>query len=241
MLSIDQDLNSQISWHIICDFDGTISLKDSTDFLLNQFGLPEWIEIEQQWEQGQIGSRSCMQQQIALLDMSEQQLESALAEIEIDQGFLELVQFCSLNQLALSIVSDGLDRAIRMILKRYQLDHLPIIANRMTATTARRWQLESPYADQHCLSQSGTCKCKISEPDGLRQVVLIGDGRSDFCLAEQANVVFAKSSLLQHCQQQHIPHHPFTQLSEIIAPLNNLISDFANDAIAQVDTVLVSA
>lgn len=241
MSSLDQDSNSPSAWHIICDFDGTISLKDSTDFLLNQFALPGWIEIEQQWEQGQIGSRSCMQQQIALLDISEQQFASALADLEIDQGFLELVQFCAFNKLELSIVSDGLDRAIHMILNRYQLDHLPIIANHMTATTARRWQLESPYADPHCLSQSGTCKCKISKPDGSRQVVLIGDGRSDFCLAEQAHVVFAKSSLLKHCQRQHIPHHPFTQLSEIIAPLNNLISDFTNDAIAQVDRIRVSA
>lgn len=233
----DQDFDAPSTWHIICDFDGTISLKDTTDFLLNQFGRPGWIEIEQQWEHGLIGSKSCMQQQIALLDMSEQQLETTLANVEIDLGFLDVVQFCSQHKLQLSIVSDGLDRVISTILKKYQLDHLPIIANHLQQTATHCWQLEFPHADSHCLSQSGTCKCKTSNTTYAMQTILIGDGRSDFCLAEQADVVFAKSSLLHYCQQQHIPHHPFTQLSEIITPLHHLVTDTH----VQVDTTRVSA
>lgn len=32
-----QNTSSQNRWHILCDFDGTISLKDTTDHLLENF------------------------------------------------------------------------------------------------------------------------------------------------------------------------------------------------------------
>src|SRR4051812_17596784 len=47
-------------WTVLCDFDGTISLRDVTDSLLERFGRPGWRELEQAWERGEIGSRECM-------------------------------------------------------------------------------------------------------------------------------------------------------------------------------------
>jgi 2-hydroxy-3-keto-5-methylthiopentenyl-1-phosphate phosphatase len=41
---------------VICDFDGTITLKDSTDLLLNVSLIP-WLGIESEWLRGKIGSR----------------------------------------------------------------------------------------------------------------------------------------------------------------------------------------
>ena len=38
------NLNNE-PWDIICDFDGTISLIDVTDSLLEKFATPEWEDI----------------------------------------------------------------------------------------------------------------------------------------------------------------------------------------------------
>jgi 2-hydroxy-3-keto-5-methylthiopentenyl-1-phosphate phosphatase len=35
---------------------------------------------------------------------------------------------------------------------------------------------------------------------------MVGDGRSDFCIAERCQLVIAKGSLLQRCREQRLPH-----------------------------------
>ncbi|MBD8562293.1 2,3-diketo-5-methylthio-1-phosphopentane phosphatase, partial [Pseudomonas fluorescens] len=36
-----------INWHIVCDFDGTITPTDVIDNVLQRFAGPEWETIEQ--------------------------------------------------------------------------------------------------------------------------------------------------------------------------------------------------
>ena len=230
-----QNTSSQNRWHILCDFDGTISLKDTTDHLLENFALDGWQEIEQQWEQGLIGSKQCMQQQIALLHMNQHAFYQCLDKIEIDSGFLNLVQLASQHHIPLTIVSDGLDLVIQYVLSKYNLKHLPIIANHLTQVNEYQWQLEFPNTSKTCKSASGTCKCKIAQTHHQERIILIGDGRSDFCLAETADYVFAKKSLIQHCREKHILHTPFKKITDIHQPLEKLLmSDFELDLTAMV-------
>ena len=237
LISPLQNTNAQNSWHILCDFDGTISLKDTTDHLLETFAKDGWEDIEHQWEQGLIGSKQCMQQQIALLDMNQQQFYQCLDQIEIDQGFLELVKLTTSHKIPLTIVSDGMDLVIRYILSKYDLGHLPIIANHLVQANDTQWKLEFPNANMACKSASGTCKCKVAQSHYQEHIILIGDGRSDFCLAETADYVFAKKSLIEHCRAKKILHAPFSTFSEIYKPLEKLVhSDFTLD-----DTVMVIA
>jgi 2-hydroxy-3-keto-5-methylthiopentenyl-1-phosphate phosphatase len=54
---------------IICGFDDTITLKDSTDLLLNRFADPCWLDIENEWLKGKIGSRECLERQLRFVRM----------------------------------------------------------------------------------------------------------------------------------------------------------------------------
>ena len=60
---------------VFCDFDGTISLSDTTDVILSRFARPEWELIEEEWKRGAIGSAECMAQQIALIEASPEALD----------------------------------------------------------------------------------------------------------------------------------------------------------------------
>lgn len=113
------------TWSILCDFDGTIALRDVTDLLLERFARPGWEEIEARWERGEIGSRVCMQQQIALLDVDRGELEAALDAVPIDPEFPRFVAEVLARGWPLAVVSDGLDLAIHHILARYALPPLP--------------------------------------------------------------------------------------------------------------------
>lgn len=224
MLLMNVEQYQENSWKILCDFDGTISLQDTTDVLLENFADQGWEEIEQLWEQGEIGSKECMQRQIALLNVTKEKLEALVHQIEIDESFIDFVKAAKKLGIPLTIVSDGLDIVIRHILAKYNLRHVPVIANQLEQVSEHRWQLHFPNATKTCKSQSGTCKCKVSQTQHKQyKTILIGDGRSDFCLSEEADYVYAKKSLLKHCQDNNIKHVPFSTFTELTKTLDKFV------------------
>ncbi|WP_100153491.1 MtnX-like HAD-IB family phosphatase [Snodgrassella alvi] len=209
---------------ILCDFDGTISEKDVTDTLLDHFGNDQCALLEQQWLKGIIGSRECMRQQIANMQASQIELDSVLAQIKIDPTFSEFIDIAREAHLNVQIVSDGLDYAIQSILKRYNLDLLPIYANRLLHNQQQGWKLDFPYTNQHCLKASGNCKCQHRRQlAGFQKIFYVGDGTSDFCVADKVDLVFAKDKLIDFCRQHGIHHYPIKNFGDVVAILPNLI------------------
>lgn len=213
-------------WIILSDFDGTISLRDVTDALLERFGLPGCAELESEWASGHIGSRACLGGQIALLDVSKEELDSCLADIEIDPDFLHFVAMAEAADIEVRVVSDGLDYAIHSILNRHGLSHLSVLANRLVQTSPRRWRLDFPFANDDCRQASGHCKCASAQASSRfgKKVLFIGDGSSDFCASGKADFVLAKDRLIEHCQQQQIPHAPIGGFQDAVALLPHILN-----------------
>ncbi|MBS0464172.1 MAG: haloacid dehalogenase-like hydrolase, partial [Proteobacteria bacterium] len=120
-------------WIILCDFDGTISVEDVTDSLLEHHAHPDWMALERRWKAGEIGSRQCLDGQIGMLDADRRQLDALFASMRIDRSFPAFVEAALAARIPVRIVSDGLDMAIEAILARQQLEHLPIAANHLIA------------------------------------------------------------------------------------------------------------
>ncbi|NCT68377.1 MAG: MtnX-like HAD-IB family phosphatase [Rhodanobacteraceae bacterium] len=211
-------------WTILCDFDGTISVEDITDSLLERFGQPGWQEIEQAWKRGEIGSHDCMAQQVALLDASREELDAHLDSMSIDRAFVHFAAAAREHGVPLAIVSDGLDYAIRRILGHYGLADLPIIANRLQASGERGWQLDFPYGSPGCRSGNCKCSCAARVRGEHPRVLLIGDGASDFCVAGEVDLVFAKHRLIEHCRSAGIPYVPITSFADALDLLPTLVA-----------------
>ena len=210
-------------WAVVCDFDGTIACTDVTDGILSRFALPEWESIETEWLAGKIGSRECMERQIALVRATREELDAFLDTVEIDPDFAAFVDDCHAYGLPLRVVSDGLDYGIQRILCRAQLDYLPVTANRLVERRPGQYQLEFPHFQPGCRAASGTCKCALACGHAPRRTLLIGDGCSDFCLAAEASHVFAKDKLLAHCQHRRLAHSAFTDFKDVRKLLARLI------------------
>lgn len=213
-------------WTILCDFDGTIALDDTTDTLLERFARPGWEAIEADWREGRIGSHDCMAGQVALLDMDRAELDAHLAERAIDPAFAGFVKAAHGAGVHIEVLSDGLDYAIRTILARYGLDWMPVTSNRLEPAGERGWRLAFPNASAICRVASGTCKCARADKAqaARKQVLLIGDGASDFCVAGAADFVFAKGKLVAHCRAQDIPHVPIDGFADALNVLPDLLS-----------------
>ena len=212
-------------WIILCDFDGTISVEDVTDSLLDHHAHADWIVLEERWKSGAIGSRDCMTGQIGLIDAGRNQLDALFASMRIDRMFPAFVEAALAAQIPIRIVSDGLDMAIESILARHQLEHLPIAANKLEASGHRRWQLSFPHADVACKVASGMCKCaQVAQArTQKKKVLLIGDGASDFCAAGAVDLVFAKHRLLEHCRAHGLPYVPINGFEDALVLLPSLI------------------
>jgi 2-hydroxy-3-keto-5-methylthiopentenyl-1-phosphate phosphatase len=206
---------------VFCDFDGTISVQDATDFILARFADAEWRDIEEQWKRGTIGSAQCMQRQVALIRASQRQLDAALDAIEIDPSFPAFADFCHSRRIALTVVSDGVDYFIHRILAHHRLPPLPVIANQLTIhghNGDKRYRLALPFSQATCESAAGMCKCLcVRAAAGTR--VYVGDGRSDFCVANKPELVFAKGNLAEFCERQGIAFLPYRQFDDVAQAL----------------------
>jgi 2-hydroxy-3-keto-5-methylthiopentenyl-1-phosphate phosphatase len=60
--------------------------------------------------------------------------------------------------------------------------------------------------------------------------VLIGDGRSDFCAAQWADLVFARDALREHCAAERIPCIPFESFAAVQAVLEEILTPAARAA-----------
>ena len=204
--------------HVFVDIDGTIATIDTTDRLLTQFADPAWLDIEKEWRAGAIGSRECMARQIDVIRATPGQLDAFINEIEIDPAFPAFVRFCRERGYETTVVSDGIDRTIERVLTRAGLN-LPFRANHIEQAGSDRWRLSFPFSRETCPARAGHCKCGSLEgvPSTVR--IAVGDGRSDFCMAQKADLVLAKGVLAEHCSSVGLDHLPFGNFTEATALL----------------------
>lgn len=201
----------------VLDFDGTIAPRDTVDALLETFALPEWTAIENEWVAGRINSQQCMAAQIDLVRGDKATLARFLDNVAIDPSFPAFVRYVS-RFAEVAIVSDGVDYPIVRAMERAGLQ-VPVYANALELRE-QGLAISFPYLDADCSVGSGVCKCAISrrlDGKGETFVVLVGDGRSDFCIARSAGYVFAKRGLRKFCQENRIAHTAFETFEDVLA------------------------
>ena len=223
---------------VFCDFDGTIARLDTTDLVLRRMADPEWEAVEAEWEAGDITAAECMRRQVALIGGDDEVLDNLLDTVPLDPGFTTFARWCAREGVALSVVSDGVDRFISRILARHGLGHLPVTSNRLEGAPGAR-ALAQPYAVAGCTAGSGVCKCAAVGlfdrlPGYVDPVVFVGDGRSDFCVASKADRVFARDKLVTHLAARGLPYTPFANFHEVTAVLREELREQRRAALGAV-------
>lgn len=200
---------------IYCDFDGTITKDDSVNKFFEMYAAENWIDSEKLWIEGKISSRENAIIQVGLLkNISQQQLEDYINSIEIDDYFLDFVEYAKSNNIKLTILSDGFDLFIQKVLERYNLD-IPYYANKLTFKNGK-FSIDFPYYNQSCDKKAGMCKCKKVKE---KTFCYIGDGTSDLCIASKADYLFASKNLHKYCKANNIKHSHFTTFRNIMEVL----------------------
>jgi 2-hydroxy-3-keto-5-methylthiopentenyl-1-phosphate phosphatase len=218
---------------VFSDFDGTITTIDVTDEILSELAHPSWEQVETEWVRGMIGSRECLSRQMALVDASEEQLNSLIKSIPVDPGFADFYQYLRKRRVPFYVLSDGFDYVIRRVLERCGVNG-PLrngshLFSSSLAVEGKRLVTSFLHGPEPCQHGCATCKAAIIER--LRQnhhpVVFIGDGLSDRFAVEVSDVIFAKRQLLAYCSDKDIVCRAFEtfadvqkQMAEAIAAAN---------------------
>ena len=201
----------------VVDFDGTISKRDTIDQLLEKFADPSWEELEKEWLDGRMTGLECMSKQIDMVDSDLLSLENFFRSIQLDETFLPFYEHVK-KFAKLVIASDGLDHSIKVATRQAGWPEIQTFSNRLNYKE-RGIEITFPLRDPDCKGGNGMCKCAVADYVGKKvggPVVLIGDGKSDACLALHADIVFAKSSLIKHCEKNNVQHHTFNTFDDVL-------------------------
>ncbi len=203
-----QDSSSKKKTLILCDFDGTVSIKDTVNRLIrSHISDPHWRHYVKRYMRGEIGSKRVYEALAPLMNMTRADLERFVMEhAELDPHFPKFLKWARERNIDVKIVSDGFDETIKILFKKHGITGLDIISNSLTMNDEGKVRVSSNHFNPSC-RKCGTCKLSAlrnfrSEYD---KIVLIGDGESDRHAATEADMVLAIGDLFLYCVTNNIP------------------------------------
>ena len=175
-------------------------------------------KIEQDWVEGKIDSKECLIEEFKLIpDLSEKLIDNFIVTLGIDEYFSDFYQYTVENKIDFYVISDGIDYFIKRILNKYGLYNLKIISNR-GEFRENSFEITFPNDNPNCVNNAGTCKCAVlkSLRENYKKIYYIGDGVSDYCVADKADILFAKSRLAEFSQKKNIKYTEYNNFNDIL-------------------------
>jgi 2-hydroxy-3-keto-5-methylthiopentenyl-1-phosphate phosphatase len=214
---------------ITVDFDGTVTRRDVGDAFFSRFGGEAAMRAVAAYRGGGMTAQACFRAEAeAVGAVDPRALEEFIDSQEFDPTFQAFAAWCSSKEIPVQVLSDGLDLYVDRILARAGCPDLPRTTNRAvierSADGSSRLALSFPHADGSC-TRCGCCKRNLILTSSGDEDVLcyVGDGFSDFCPVQYADIVFAKSQLQAHCQSMNISYYPYGSFDDVRKRLETLL------------------
>ena len=207
---------------IACDFDGTITERDTLHVIIDAFGAPGlWDALEPRMQAGQITVQEAMQLEFSAVRATPSQVAEAVArEAPVRAGALEFATAVAAAGHELVIMSAGFRSVIDPVLAKAGLSHLDVVSNE-AHFTLDGCRIDWALPGEACERCGRTCKRHaIAERRQGREVVYIGDGISDRCPSLDADQVFARAGLAEYLGDQGVAYTPFDDFHQIAAHLD---------------------
>jgi 2-hydroxy-3-keto-5-methylthiopentenyl-1-phosphate phosphatase len=203
---------------VFCDFDGTFSVQDVGSTLARQRLAERRRQLWARFEQGEFTAWSYVVELFDGFELPQAELHRFLETITLDPGARGLVAWCADSGIPFQVLSDGFD---------WNLDRLQEIHDLRFAYRANHleyegdtWHVAPGAPNPACSCGTGTCKRGLiaahrrATPGAF--CVHIGNGRvSDQCGALEADLVFAKDTLVDALRERGKAFIPFATLDDV--------------------------
>ncbi|MEA3307831.1 MAG: HAD-IB family phosphatase [Elusimicrobiota bacterium] len=192
---------NETKWALICDFDGTITLKDVGDIILTYFKAASRKEIKDSYNLN-VDMAKWMKNIFTRLNAAPKEIEKHLLKvILIRKGFKGIVKFCAKNNIPLEIVSGGLDLYSKPLFKKWNLNVKSFFGK--AKFTNNGYRISYPYLNGSSLDDFKKARVKFHQRQG-RKVIFCGDAMTDLKAAIIADKVYATKKLLNLCKIRNI-------------------------------------
>ena len=215
---------------IFTDFDGTITKIDSLNMVLDEFAISDWHSIENRVTAHELSEKEALQAEFDLVKIPLQKaIDFLVKNAAIDSTFRPFVKWCKSNKIELIVLSGGFKEFIDSIFNKGRINGLDVFSNSLYVNK-NSWQVvqsELPKINNLC-NHCKTNHLVESQKNGYK-VVYIGDGNTDRCPAETADIIFAKESLADYLRSKNKDFFEYQNFNDIQNILERIIN---KDAIA---------
>ena len=204
---------------LVCDFDGTITERDTLHVIVQRYGTPGvWEAIEPRLRAGEITLERAMEEQFAGVRATPDEISRLVAgQTGVRAGFHELVAWARGQGWGIAVLSSGFRSVIEEFLERAGLGDLPVEAHEARFGPDGTEIVWSELGGIPCDLCGRRCKRHDLEHHraGHDTVVYVGDGVSDRCAAPAADVVFARDGLAAYLDEVGVPYTPFDDFDDV--------------------------
>lgn len=207
---------------VYSDFDGTISEIDSLKYILNHRGDKQWRTIEKAMASGEMAERQglpkCFEHYHQTFDRT---LKDVLTAVKVDPYFSRFHSWCARQGHELTVLSGGFESLIRPLFAKAGISNVKVLANDVQVK-GNSWNIKAcgvkPLCDlcNHCKSAS---LLETIKKDPRTCIVYIGDGHTDSCPVQLADIVFAKGHLAKYCGELGIDFYEFSDFRDVLRQL----------------------
>ncbi|EGW32959.1 uncharacterized protein SPAPADRAFT_60294 [Spathaspora passalidarum NRRL Y-27907] len=222
---------------VFTDFDGTVTLQDSNDYITDNLGMgyPKRKVINDQILSGETNFRDGFHKMLESIPNSfDECIDVLLANIKLDPGFKVFYEWCRAENIPVIIVSSGMKPIIAALLTKLvgedAMANIEIISNDVEVTSPTKWDIKYKHPESgfgHDKAQSITEYLKTHNVAPGTTLFYCGDGVSDLSAAKETDLLFAKrgKDLIKYCIAEGIPYTEFGDFMEILAKIKVIVKD----------------
>jgi 2-hydroxy-3-keto-5-methylthiopentenyl-1-phosphate phosphatase len=215
---LDPTIPADRSLAVFCDFDGTFSVEDVGSTLARQRLAERRQQLWSRFEKGEFTAWSYAVELFDGFELPQAELVRFLHTITLDPGARALVAWCAAQRVPFEILSDGFDWNLERLQEIHGV-HFAFRANHLEYQ-GDRWRIAPGGPNPECGCGTGTCKRSLISAYRKKHpaafCVHIGNGRvSDLCGAVEADLAFAKDTLVDALRARGRAFIPFTTLDDV--------------------------
>jgi 2-hydroxy-3-keto-5-methylthiopentenyl-1-phosphate phosphatase len=219
---------------VLLDYDGTVTAHECNDIVLQNLTGDAWREPEAALHAGLVGHAECFSRQVGLVKVPrEQYIAQVVRAAELAPGFSDFLRALCTAGARTAIVSAGFREAIDEVWRRNDLPPVEMFASRLEGELPPyRLALDPALGD---CPICGPSACKGALARSLRRpgdvLAVFGDAHSDLCMAREADMIFARSTLEGLCEREGLPYHPLADYRDALAQLRIELAQRSPDEI----------
>ncbi|TFY68513.1 hypothetical protein EVJ58_g979 [Rhodofomes roseus] len=212
--------------------DGTITTRDSNDYMTDElgFGREKRRELNVATLSGERTFRDTFREMLESVVAKGHSFEYCKEELKkniiLDSGFREFYRYCESTDIPVVIISSGMAPLIRAVLSNLigeeDSSKIEIVSNEVIIHPDGKWEIQYRHPSSgygHDKSQAILPYRRLPNPP---TIFFFGDGVSDMSAARHADVLFVKqkpdgeNDLHLYCVQEGIPHILFSNFGRAL-------------------------